>query len=219
MSYGLSFSNDDGYVILDSEIARMCVVAKGQLANDGSSNNGSTNYFPRAIITQEPPLIFVRPDAAAALMDVRVIGSPGYWTGFYIISRRGNGFSSGKWFACTFGAQSVATYGLRLWDENEKLIFDSDTPAAVFTQSANSWIYTDTTKDSQGIYTNYYSASGYVDYGDYLMINNISMNLVPDRRLVCSWNPQIKSVTALTQSSNNPFSFSLSAFFAKMVAN
>lgn len=219
MSFGLSFVNQSDVVVIDSEISRMCVIESGRLFNNGDSSNTSTNMFARTITTQEPPFVFARPDVTSLYADVRIIGSPGAWTGFYLISRTGTGFAPGSWFVCSFGAQAVSSFGLRLWGASSDLIFDSGTPAAIFTQAAQAWTYVRSEVGSQGIYTNYYTVGNNIGVNDYLMINNFSMRLLPKRSIVCSWNVTTNTLSALTQASNNPYAFNMPALFAKKVAN
>ena len=87
MSYGLTFTNNSNVVTLDSEYARLAVIATGRFAPTQESGLGSVTTFPVPVTSQEPPLAFVRPDtvgAIAGLCRMRLLGGPGNWTGFYV---------------------------------------------------------------------------------------------------------------------------------------
>lgn len=87
MGYGLEFKNNSGTVIIDSEYARLMVSSSGRFAPTEDSGLGSTTYFARPVTSQAPPLVFVRPDTVggvAGLCRMRLIGSAGNWTGFYV---------------------------------------------------------------------------------------------------------------------------------------
>lgn len=229
MSFGLQFTNNSGVVTLDSEFARMCVIAKGTLNNNGSSDRNSTNMFPRTVTTQEPPLIFVKPDNpnngwAANLYSFMPVGSPGAWTGFQVVSTyvQAPNFATGSWFACQFGGQAVATYGLRLWDGNSSVLFDSGTPTANFTRSAQNWSYVKSEQTPTAGYRNYYATPFAFDTGEYQMINQFGMNLISTdnvgRKLSTWWDWPSNTLWAVTEAFGNPFDFHLPALFAKMVA-
>lgn len=232
MTYGLQFMNNNNVVTLDSEVARMCVVASGTLRDNGSSDKNSTNMFPRAVTTQEPPLIFVRPSNpnngwAALLSNFAPVGSPGNWTGFNIVSTyvqsRVN-FSNGDWFACQFGGQAVAKFGMRLWDGSGNVLFDSDSPAANFTRAAQTFSYVKTTQGPTGEYTNYYSTPFSFDTGEFQMVNQFGMKLIDygastaGRRLASWWDWPANTLWATTQSFSNPYDFHIPALFAKILA-
>ena len=78
MSYGVTFTNNSDVVVLDSEFSRLVVLQSGTWAN--------TTYisvvFPRPVTTQEPPLVFVRPDTSVTFSFCLVSGAAGNWTGF-----------------------------------------------------------------------------------------------------------------------------------------
>lgn len=144
MSYGLTFINNSNQVVIDSEFARLNVICNGRYAPTQESGLGSTTFFPRVITSAEPPLVFCRPDTGgiAGLTAMQVIGSAGNWTGFYVRAYDINTAQpNGRYFAATFGAQPVATYGMRLWDGSSKLLFDSGTPTALFTRAFQNWVY------------------------------------------------------------------------------
>jgi hypothetical protein len=171
VSYGLTFTNNSDVVTLDSEFARLVVLSSGTW----SGTSALTITFPQVITTTEPPLIFVRPNQSNTFAFCNVNGSSGSWSGF---SFRTNGaFSSGNWFASGFKSSPKASYGLRLWDENNVLLFDNDTPCAQFTRTLTSWTYLGYSQVSPGVYRLSWTAPSPLDTGDYMLLNNIAMDM------------------------------------------
>ena len=224
MTYGLEFSNNSNVVVLDSEYARLMVIASGRYQPTEESGLGSTTYFARPVTSQEPPLVFVRPDtvsAIAGLCRMSLIGSAGNWTGFYVRAYNVNTAQpNGRYFVAQFGAQPVADYGIRLWDGSTKLLFDSGTANANFTRSFQNWNYVGADRDAQGLTRCYYSVPFNFPENEYLLINSFGMPLnagsaIP-RDLYCWWDFPNSTLYAITVASSNPIAFFLPAVFAKM---
>jgi hypothetical protein len=205
MTYGLTFTNNSDVVTLDSEFSRLVIVHEG-------TYSGSVGSFPITFTSQEPPLIFVRP-TAGAFVDTSLIGSPGNWTGW----RTGVGSSSGSFFVAVYESTPTANYGLRLWDGNSKLLFDNGTPCAQFTNVITSWAHVSTTNPSVGRYEYRFSATVPLNTGNYMLINNMAMN-IPGQdtfsRLSMSWVYASNTVSALLQ---NIGDFNSSSFFAPLM--
>ncbi|MBS4090816.1 hypothetical protein [Pseudomonas rustica] len=222
MSYGLTFTNNSNVVTLDSEYARLAVIATGRFAPTQESGLGSVTTFPVPVTSQEPPLVFVRPDtvgAIAGLCRMRLLGGPGNWTGFYV--RAYNAISAqpnGRYFVAGFSAQPLATYGMSLWDGSGKLIFNSGTPAALFTRAFQNWTYVRTDNDQQGLTRNYYSVDFNFPENEYLLINSFGMGMTSSRSLYCWWDFPNQKLYAITVALGNPFAFWLPALFAKIAA-
>ncbi len=172
MTWGFKFTNNDNTVVLDSEFSRLVVLAKGTY----SGNGGASASFPLVITTQEPPLVFVRPAQSNTLCFCKISGGPGAWTGFSFTGIAGVG-TTGYWFCGAFKSEEIATYGLRLWDANSNLLFDSGTPAAQFTRTITSWGYLGATQTSQGVYRLSWTAPTPLDTGDFMLLNNIAMDV------------------------------------------
>lgn len=224
MAYGLEFTNDSNVVTVDSEFTRLVVLAKGTYQPTQESGLGSVTSFPRTITSQEPPLVFIRPAGStgiAGLCLMRVIGSPGAWTGFYVRAYDENTLQpNGSYFACGFAATALSDYGMRIWDGSSKLLFDSGTPYARFTRSFQNWTYVKTDTAAQGQPRNYYRVNFNFPAGEHMLINTFSMPMLNDdpfnRALYCWWDFSGGNLYALTVGSNNPFSFFLPAVFAKL---
>lgn len=226
MAYGLTYTNNNNVVTIDSEFTRLVVLAKGIYQPTEESGLGSTTQFPSTITSQEPPLVFIRPTTGsgiAGLCQMRVIGSPGAWTGFYVRAYDVNTLQpNGTYFACGFAARAVAQYGMRLWDESAKLLFDSDTPYANFTRAFQNWSYVKTDYTDQGVPRNYYQVSFNFPAGEHMLINSFGMYMLNDgnqsRELYCWWDFSGGNLYALTVGVGNPFAFFLPAVFAKLTA-
>ncbi|WP_080766481.1 hypothetical protein [Pseudomonas brassicacearum] len=224
MTYGLEFTNDSNVVTVDSEFTRLVVLAKGTYSPTQESGLGSVTSFPRTITSQEPPLVFIRPSGSsgiAGLCQMRVIGSPGAWTGFYVRAYDVNTLQpNGSYFACGFAATALASFGMRLWDGSSKLLFDSGTPYARFTRAFQNWTYVKTDYTDQGLPRNYYRVAFSFPAGEHMLINSFSMPMLNDapnnRLLYCWWDFSGGNLYALTIGSGNPFAFFLPAVFAKL---
>lgn len=172
MSWGLTFTNYSNTVVLDSEFARLVVLARGSYSGSG----GAGASFPSVITTQEPPLVFVRPGQSNTLSFCKISGSAGAWTGFSFTGIAGVA-TSGSWFCAAFKAEELADYGLRIWDGSAKLLFDSGTPAAQFTRTITSWSYLGSSSTGQGTLRLSWTANSPLNSGDFMLLNNIAMDV------------------------------------------
>lgn len=171
--YGLSFTNNNDVVTLDSEFSRLVVLASGTWSGNGS---GIVIYFGKTITSAEPPLMFVRPAQSNLFCFCMPVGSAGNWTGFSFVGVSGQ-LTSGSWFCAAFQSMETATYGVRLWDGSSKLLFDNGTPCAQFTRTISAWTYLGATQTSQGVYRLSWTAASPLNTGDYMLLNNIAMDI------------------------------------------
>lgn len=140
MSYGFQSINDNSYVQIDSEAPRLCVLTKGSYS--GSTN--VTGTFARAVTSQDPPLVFIRPNQTGTIqvpISVWFTGGPGNWTGFSMKASVVDATLSGLYFVAAWASMGTAAYGIRLWDQNGALVYDSGAPAVVVTFAAGNWTY------------------------------------------------------------------------------
>ena len=224
MSYGLQYTNNNNTVVLDSEYARLMVISSGRFAPTEESGLGSTTYFVRPVTSQEPPLVFVRPDTVggvAGLCLMRLIGSAGNWVGFYVRAYDSNTAQpNGRYFVAAFAAQPVAQYGMRLWGAAGNLLFDSETPNASFTRSFQNWNYVKYDTTAQGLTRIYYSVPFNFPQNEFMLINNFGMSMTSGsgipRNLYCWWDFPNSTLYAITIAASNPFAFFLPAVFAKI---
>lgn len=223
MSYGLQYINNSNVVTLDSEFARLMVISAGRFAPTEEGGLGSTTYFARPVTSQEPPLVFVRPDTVAkiaGLCQMRLIGSPGNWTGFYVRAYDVNTAQpNGRYFVAAFAAQEVAQYGMRLWDGAGKLLFDSGTPSASFTRAFQNWTFVTYDTTPQGLTRNYYSVPFNFPQNEFLLLNTFGMPMTAGssipRSLYSWWDFPNNKLYAITIAASNPIAFFLPAVFAK----
>lgn len=226
MTFGVTFTNNQNTVILDSEFASLCIIASGRYAPTQESGLGSVTYFPRVVTSQEPPLVFCRPDTVAAiagLCQMQLLGSAGNWVGFYVRAYSANTAQpNGQYFVASFGAQPVATFGIRMWNAVGKLIFDSGCPAALFTRSFSNWTYVKSEQTATTSYRNYYSVPFNFPANEFLLINSFGMNLLSGdnvgRTIATWWDFPSSTLWAITDCFSNPYDFHLPAVFAKMNA-
>ncbi|WP_439864946.1 hypothetical protein [Pseudomonas antarctica] len=173
MAYGFMFKNNSDVVTLDSEFARLVVLEKGTWSGTGS---GVYVPFSKAITTDEPPLVFIRSDLSSTFCFCLIRGSAGAWTGFSFAGIVGSA-TSGKWFVAAFKSVPTAQFGLRIWDGNANLLFDSGTPCAQFTRTITAWTYLGSSSTSQGVSRLSWTAPSSLANGDFMMLNNIAMDM------------------------------------------
>lgn len=225
MTFGLQFTNPSGTVILDSQYARLCVICSGRYAPTQENNLGSVTSFPNVITTQEPPLIFIRPDnttVSAGFGTCKVYGSPGSWTGFYIRAYGSVYQPTGKYFAAAFRAQPLGSFGMRLFGADSSLLFDSATPAAQFTRAAQNWTFVKSVALSQNAYANYYSTPFTFDANEYQLMNTHGMDkisrAVTGRYIYSNWDFPNSILYTVAVGQANPYDFHMSSIFAKLVS-
>ncbi|WP_122300179.1 hypothetical protein [Pseudomonas syringae] len=224
MAYGVEFSNNSDIVTLDSEFSRLSVISKGRYVPTQESGLGSVTSFERPITTQEPPLIFLKPDTVgviAGLCRSYPIGSAGNWTGFYVRAYDANTAQpNGRYFAAAFQASPVASYGFRTWDSSGKLIFDSGTPCANFTKSYQNWTYRGSTSIGTGLTRVAFSVPFDFSTQDYMLINNFGMNAggssLRSAFLYCWWDFPGNTLWCITIGATNQNTMYIPAVFARM---
>lgn len=226
MSYGVQFINNNDVVTLDSEFVRLMVISSGRYTPNQDGGMGSVTTFPVAVTSQEPPLVFVRPDtvnAIAGMCQVRLLGSAGNWTGFYMRAYSASiGSLNGRYFVAAFGAQPIAQYGVRLWGSTGQLLFDSGTPSATFTRAFQNWNYVKDDITDQGLRRIYYTVPFNFPQDEFMLLNTFGMSMTSGsgipRALYCWWDFPNNTLYAITVAASNPFAFFLPAVFAKMTA-
>ncbi|WLG53995.1 hypothetical protein PSH77_14935 [Pseudomonas extremorientalis] len=208
MSYGFQFTNASNVVTLDSEFSRLVVLQTGRYSSGAA--------FSPAIATQEPPLVFVRPDASSTFQYATISGTPGNWTGFSFI-----GGGAGSYFCAAFKSRPTATYGLRLWSGAGDLLFDNNTPCAQFTRTISSWTYLGASNTEQGLIRCNYTAVSPLDTGDYMLINNIGMDvagLSRSSKLYCTWEYNNNRILMFAIGVTPSINFFVPVVFAKPIS-
>ncbi|SED31339.1 hypothetical protein SAMN04490185_3236 [Pseudomonas frederiksbergensis] len=173
MSFGFQSINDNAFVQIDAEAPRLCMLAKGVYS--GTTN--ASGVFARAITSADPPLVFVRPDPGAIQVPISVwfTGGPGNWTGFTMKASNVNATLSGQYFAATWASMGTAAYGLRLWDQNATLVYDSGAPAVVVTFAAGNWTYLGEEQLTVG-HRYFWGINKMLGAGEYVSLNPFAMN-------------------------------------------
>lgn len=209
MAFGLEFTNNNDVVTLDSEFSRLVVLQSGRYSGGAA--------FSPAITTQEPPLVFVRPDSSTTIQYTTISGSPGNWTGFSFV-----GGAAGNYFCAAFKSRQVATYGLRLWDGSANLLFDSGTPCAQFTRTITSWSYLGSSSTGQGTTRSSWTAYSPLDTGDFVLVNNIGMDVAGSStraaKLYCTWDYSSNRIVMYIVGVNNSTYFFVPVVFAKPIS-
>ncbi len=173
MSYGFQSINDNSYVQIDSEAPRLCMLTKGSYS--GTTNASGT--FARPVTSQDPPLVFIRPDQGVIQVPISVwfTGGPGNWTGFTMKASNVTATLSGQYFVAAWASMGTAAYGMRLWGAGGELVYDSGAPAVVVTFAAGNWTYLGDEVLTVG--RRYiWSISKLLGSGEYISINPFAMN-------------------------------------------
>lgn len=208
MAYGMEFRNGSDVVTLDSEYSRLSILQKGRYS-------GGATFSP-AITTQEPPLVFVRPDATSTFSYVTILGTPGNWTGFSFLVD-----GAGSFFVAAFQARAVASYGFRVWGPSANLLIDSGTPCAQFTRTITDWTYLGSSSTGQGTTKSSWTATSPLNTGDYMLVNNIGMDVggASTRfcKLYCTWDYQNNRIVPFVEGVANSIYLYISVTFAKPI--
>jgi hypothetical protein len=173
MSFGFQSINDGSFIQIDAEAPRLCMLTKGTYS--GTTN--ASGVFARAITSQDPPLVFIRPDAGVIQVPISVwfTGGPGNWTGFTMKASNITATLSGQYFVAAWTSMGTAAYGLRLWDQSTALIYDSGAPAVVVTFAAGNWTYVGTEVLAVG--RRYiWAITKALAAGEYISLNPFAMN-------------------------------------------
>lgn len=174
MSFGFQSINDGAFVQIDAEAPRLCMLTKGSYSGNGTASA----VFARAITSADPPLVFVRPTQSGSIqvpISVWFTGGPGNWTGFAMKASVVDGTLSGTYFVAAWTSMGTAAYGLRLWDQNAALVYDSGAPAVVVTSAAGNWTYLGSEELSVG--RRYlWGISKLIGAGEHISLNPFALN-------------------------------------------
>lgn len=127
-------------------------------------------------------MVFIRPDQTGLIqvpISVWFTGGPGNWTGFAMNASKVNETLSGQYFVAAWASMGTADFGLRLWDENYALAYDSGAPAVVVTYAAGNWTYLRT--EQLGVGRRYiWGISKSLGAGEFISLNPFTMNCSND---------------------------------------
>ena len=152
MSYGLSATNNGGSVVISSDYKILVFSERGsfQIVSRYSDGEGyGSVIFIKPINTLEAPQIFVRCVSAshpALSFYTRVLGSPGNWTGFSVVSSAlGGGALQNfnlEYVSCKYSdKKSIDPYGLEIYDRQEGIVYTSSDRVVRYSKFTKRWSY------------------------------------------------------------------------------
>jgi len=174
MTYGFQSINDNSIVQIDSEAPRLCMLTKGTYSGTGTASG----VFARPITSQDPPMVFIRPDQTAQIQvpyAVWFTGGPGNWTGFSMSASVVYNALSGLYFVAAWASMGTSQFGMRLWDPAATLIYDSGAPAVVVTYASGSWTYLGSEQLSNAKRYKW-GINKMLGAGEYVSLNPFTMN-------------------------------------------
>ncbi|SDI07350.1 hypothetical protein [Pseudomonas panipatensis] len=140
MTYGAFFVGNSGQVQIDDNYPCYMEVAAGSY--NGSSGTVTVTY-PAAVNSPNPPAIYVRPDGAHILRNIRHLGSVGNWTGWTATLYSDSGFTgivaSGQYKVAALYLPRTGGYGMQVFDAIGRLLFDSNRQVIRIISGAQTW--------------------------------------------------------------------------------
>lgn len=179
MSFGFKAINDGSSIQIDDSYPVL------QYTESGSAPANVNVYFSRTYTTVMPPWLFLRGGNGGYLMGLKFIGSPGAWTGFKLhacsdiehnhgLSGRNYGtyqFIVGEWTV----KKSTEDFGLRLWNEDGALTFDSGARMIHLRYQFKTWAYSSRSSDGGWLFYRHIltldAKSSLANANNYLLIN------------------------------------------------
>ncbi|WP_407733020.1 hypothetical protein [Pseudomonas citronellolis] len=141
MSFGGLFVGNSGQVIIDENYPVHHWVYSGTYSL--SSVGTVTVTFPAPINSPVPPALFLAPDGAHIVRNLRLTGTAGNWTGFTCYLYADSGFSgvvySGKWKVAGIYLPAAGSWGLRVFDASSRIVFDSNRDMVAFLSGTQVW--------------------------------------------------------------------------------
>lgn len=176
--FGLSVANDFGSVIISGAYKIMVFSERGtfQITSQFTDAEGhGAVTFTKPITTQEPPQVFVRFVSGvhnSLGMFAVLLGGPGNWTGFRVVSSvRGNPNLQNytlEYVSCMYSnLRSSSDYGLELNDAQGNVIYTSSDNVVRFSKFTKDWTLT------QGNLVDAYSSGLTIDVDDFISISSI----------------------------------------------
>jgi hypothetical protein len=171
MSFGIFLHNTNGDVLIDHRYVNYGLLRDGSCTIANASYTYATNKpaalvctFSSPITSVNPPIIALRwsPDDTY-LGNVRLYGGPGGWTGFSLTGMNGAGNNiTADYRAYSTGGFTGETYGLRLFTDDGRVIYDGGVPPLAITASSiwSDWSYTGISRSftdlDGGLYKTFY---------------------------------------------------------------
>lgn len=186
MTFGFFAKGDAANLIIDADNPPLVQVEAGEIRlteRITSVNGGVTAYGACTVTyrtprrTKQPPLVFGVPSAAGAQGGgIGYFGHTGYagnWTGFKVVFTPNLRFGGGavgavglhtgwNYRVCEFFAPpGVDRYGMRIWDSNGDVVFDSGWPLVPFRSLMRNWASAGARKTGRSNYIFYWGNIGY----------------------------------------------------------
>lgn len=176
MSYGISVVNDYGSIIVDSDYKVMVFSERGTFritSKYTDKEGGGVVVFVRAILTQEPPQVFLRCVSGVHNnlgIYITMLGAAGAWTGFKITSAVRGGKSLQNYLveyvSCKYADQPCATsYGMEIRNANGNIVFSSSDRIVKYGKFAKNWVLT------SGIGVDVYESGLVIDLDDFVCVS------------------------------------------------
>lgn len=176
--FGLSVTNDFGSIVISGDHKIMVFSERGTftITSQYTDREGQgAVVFIRPIKTQEPPQVFVRFVSGVhddLGMFTVILGGPGNWTGFRVVSAvRGNPNLQNytlEYVSCMYSnLQSSPDYGLELSDAQGNIIYTSSDNVVRFSKFTKSWSLT------QGNNVDVFDSGLTIDSDDFISISSI----------------------------------------------
>jgi len=163
-SYGFKAFNDSGVVTIDADFVTMAVARRGSFGPILPASQNDNRHGVRAVVTYTTPVTSSSPPVVAFLPRGTVnghwqafchVGGPGAWTGFevsfaeYYPGERVSNYGELQMASLSLWDYAAAdiegcppsneAYGMRVWDEAGRLVFDSGTPVMKLLGLVSGW--------------------------------------------------------------------------------
>lgn len=185
MSYGLFVKGNAENLIIDDQNPVLAQLHRGDIFVNEPVADRTPWYggryilgsclvtYPSPVRSTEPPLVFGVPRSAAysgcSIGFFAHLGGAGNWTGFRVMFVRmpfspGNTYAPGmfsgwEYRVCAFYLPpSGSRYGMRVWDKDERLVFDSGWPIVPLRELLHNWRVDSAVKTGIYEYNAFYGA-------------------------------------------------------------
>jgi hypothetical protein len=182
MAFGFRIENDDRIVQVDDSYPVM------QLSERGIGRADTNIMFSKTYTSGEPPMLFVRAaQSGGYMLGGKFLGSPGAWTGFRLQgcssqyfnhSLSGRNYGSWQYMVGEWAVRkSSERYGLRVWDEDGKLLYDAGVQHIDMEYQFQRWQYGHRHEADGWYYVVHYldlpAAASLADPRNYLLANSL----------------------------------------------
>lgn len=124
MSYGIQVTNGLGDVVIDQDFRNHKLLSEGSVTP--SQMNEVCTYSFLSLDDGVPICMARLPNTSGRVCNVRLLGSPGNWTGVQFFTHN---FVGQQIDLCIFDRNGAgrddSTHGLQVWDGGGNLVFDS----------------------------------------------------------------------------------------------